>query len=168
MAAGGVRERLPDYLGRLYGYALSLTAAEDAARDLVQEASARALAARRVPTDEAAFRAWLFTIIRNLAIDGARSRKHESGAPAPEGEVWGFDDRRIEVLTVRQAMRRLSDEAREVIALVDVAGFTYREASQVLGVPIGTVMSRLSRARKALLSAIESSTVTPIRSRHAR
>lgn len=164
-------ERLSQYLPRLFGYAVSLTRDDDRARDLVQECALRALKARAVPSDEPAYRAWLFTILRNAASD-ARRRGRGEAAPfeqRPEAAaVWGFDDRTIATVTVRQGLSRLSDEAREIIALVDIVGFSYAEAAALLGVPIGTVMSRLSRARQTLLETIAQTSVRPLRARQRR
>lgn len=158
------RRRIEPYLSRLFGYALSLTQDREHARDLVQDCALRALAARRVPGDTAAFRAWLFRILRNAYLDGQRrgavqSAAADSEADSPADAIWRGDDRLISALTVRLGLAKLSPPHREVIALVDIGGFTYLEASAVLGVPLGTVMSRLSRARGALLAAIGESRV---------
>jgi RNA polymerase sigma-70 factor (ECF subfamily) len=165
--AGESHRRLSQYLPRLFGYAVSLTRDDDRARDLVQECALRALKARSVPVDEAAYRAWLFAILRNAAIDARRRRRDTSKPVDADSEiaVWGFDDSYIATVTVRQALRRISDDAREVIALVDIAGFSYAETAALLGVPAGTVMSRLSRARQTLLAAIAHTSVRPFRKR---
>jgi len=166
--ANEAHRRLSHYLPRLFGYAVSLIRDDDQARDLVQDCALRALKARSVPTDEAAYRAWLFAILRNAAID-ARRRRRGHVVPiepdVPAGPVWGFDDSTIATVTIRQALRRLSDEAREVIALVDIAGFSYAETASLLGVPAGTVMSRVSRARQMLLDVIARSSVRPLKLR---
>lgn len=166
-----VRARLAGYLTRLFGYAVTLTRDEDRARDLVQECALRALKAKSIPVDESAFRAWLFTIVRNAAIDAHRRARRDpeqtDHLPA-EGGVWGFDDSTIATVTVRQALRQLPVEAREVIALVDIAGFSYAETAEVLRVPIGTVMSRLSRARQGLLTVIDKAAIRPFRLRQGR
>jgi RNA polymerase sigma-70 factor (ECF subfamily) len=146
------------YLPRLFGYAVSLTLDRDAARDLVQDCALKALEARRVPADEPAFRAWLFTIVRNAFLDGRRRLDR-----SPEVEIedhddaafaGGHDDSLINAISVRVGMTRLSREHREILALIDVAGFSYGEAATVLDVPAGTVMSRVSRARRALLKSV--------------
>ncbi|MDX6749342.1 RNA polymerase sigma factor [Geminicoccaceae bacterium 1502E] len=154
------RERLEACLDRLYGYALSLTQDPEQARDLVQECAVKALAARRVPADQAACRAWLFRILRNAFIDSRRRPRlvalEEAGEDGPHSAdgVPLADERLINVLTVRTAMARLPEAHREVVALIDIGGLSYAEAAQVLGVAEGTVMSRLSRARAALLRLI--------------
>lgn len=157
-SARDARRRIEPYLSRLFGYAISLSQDREQARDLVQDCAVRACAAARVPGDEAAFRAWLFRILRNAFIDGQRQRDVAAAAIEPDPPVeaaWRGDDRMISVLTVRLGMEKLSPAHREVIALVDIGGFSYLEAGTILGVAMGTVMSRLSRARGALLEAID-------------
>lgn len=163
------RERLIAALPQLTAYALALVRGAERARDLVQDTALRALAARSVPREAAAFRTWLFAILRNVAIDGYRRDRLEDGELAPPPPPpWPVDDSRIAAITVRQGLAALTTEAREILVLVDVAGFTYAEAAELLGVPIGTVMSRLSRARAAMLTAIGETTVHPLRKRHGR
>jgi RNA polymerase sigma-70 factor (ECF subfamily) len=151
-------------LPRLVAFARAILADADTARDLVQEAAARALAARRVPEDEPAYRAWMFRIVRNAAIDEFR----RSRQPAPQDEqeapvdLWRFDDACIAKITVEQGLADLPANYREIIALIDIAGFRYSEAAEILDVPVGTIMSRISRARGALLAAIDASSVRPI------
>ncbi|MCB1487247.1 MAG: RNA polymerase sigma factor [Bauldia sp.] len=163
-----MRARIEAYLERLYGFAYALTQDPDAARDLVQECAVRALDAGRVPYDEPAYRAWLFRILRNAFIDRNRRSGKETGLepdidePDDRDAGWCGDSRIIDVLTVRFAVARLPSAHREIIALVDFVGLSYQEASEVLGVAQGTVMSRVSRARKALLAEMEAGNVTPI------
>jgi RNA polymerase sigma-70 factor (ECF subfamily) len=111
-----------------------------------------------VPDEAPALRAWLFRILRNVWIDQHRraavSRGLESEAAPREPEVWHFDDRLIDGLSLREALAQLDPLHREVVALIDIAGFRYREVAAILEVPLGTVMSRLSRARLALLEVI--------------
>jgi RNA polymerase sigma-70 factor (ECF subfamily) len=166
-----MHRRLSQYLPRLFGYAVSLTRNNDQARDLVQECALKALKARAVPTDEPAYRAWLFTILRNAAADLRRRRREVSpaiGGGAETTSIWNFDDSYIATVTVRQGLRRLSDDAREIIALIDIAGFSYAEAAAILGVPAGTVMSRLTRARQMLLQTIAQTSVRPLRTHRRR
>ncbi len=153
------RKKIEAYLGRLFGYAFSLTRSREDSQDLVQDCVLRALSARSVPGDEPAYRAWLFRILRNLWYDQIKRPKLvELGLPADDQltdtDVWSGDERRINALTVRLALSRLSLQQREVIALVDIVGLSYAEAARVLALPTGTVMSRLSRARRALLAIL--------------
>jgi RNA polymerase sigma-70 factor, ECF subfamily len=151
-------------LPRLVAFARAILADADAARDLVQEAAARALAARRVPEDEPAYRAWMFRIVRNAAIDEFRRNRQPAPEhePEPPVDLWRFDDACIAKITVEQGLAELPASYREIIALIDIAGFRYSEAAEILDVPVGTIMSRISRARGALLVAIDASSVRPI------
>jgi RNA polymerase sigma-70 factor, ECF subfamily len=155
-------------LPRLVAFARTIVGDREVARDLVQEAAARALGARQVPAEGPAYRAWMFQIVRNAALDELRRRRRHEAALRPENDVdlFGFDAARIAKLTVEQGLAAIEPSHREIIALIDIAGFSYAEAARLTGVPIGTVMSRLARARSALLAAIERSTVRPLRTRH--
>ncbi len=159
---------LPGLLQRLFAFARTIMGDGDAARDLVQEAAARALSAGRVPDDAAAYRAWMFRIVRNAALDELRRRRtHAANPPSVTSiDLWAYDNDRIAKITVEQGLATLPTAQREIIALIDIAGFSYAEAAELLGVPPGTVMSRVARARLALLAAIEVSTVRPMKSRH--
>ncbi len=153
------RRRIEAYLERLFGYAFSLTRNREDSADLVQDCALRALSARRAPRDEAAYRAWLFRILRNAWLDRLRRPKLEQqGLPSEEliadADVWAGDERRINTLTVRLGLAKLSTAQREIIALVDIVGLSYAETAEVLSLPRGTVMSRLSRARRALLEIL--------------
>lgn len=164
--ARDLHEGLTPLLPRLFAFARTMLGDADAARDLVQEAAARALAARRVPEDAPAYRAWMFRIVRNAALDELRRKREPAGeAPAPI-DLWRYDDVRIAKITVEQGLDALPPPQREIISLIDIAGFSYCEAAELLGVPVGTVMSRIARARGALLAAIETSTLRPLKSRH--
>lgn len=162
-----VERELRTCLPRLYGYALSLTGNPEAAQDLLQDCAVRAFAARSPPGDAAALRAWFFRILRNAWIDQHRRDRYEpmTEADAPAEQPWRCDAALVDAITVRQGLARLSPAYREVIALVDLAGFAYAEAARILDVPVGTVMSRLSRARQALLTAIADGNVRPLRAK---
>jgi RNA polymerase sigma-70 factor (ECF subfamily) len=159
---------LPALLHRLFAFARTIVADADTARDLVQEAAARALSAPRVPRDAPAYRAWMFQIVRNAALDELRRRRtiETADVAPPNPDLWYFDDARIAKITVEQGLANLPAAHREIIALIDIAGFSYGEAAELLGVPAGTIMSRVARARCALLAAIEASTVRTLKSHH--
>jgi RNA polymerase sigma-70 factor (ECF subfamily) len=159
---------LESLLPRLVAFARTLIGDADAARDLVQEAAARALGARRVPDERRAYRAWMFRIVRNAALDELRRARSKEATELPMAPVdlWRFDDARIAKITVEQGLASIEPIHREIIGLIDIAGFSYAEAAETIGVPVGTVMSRIVRARAALLAAIEASAVRPLRSSH--
>jgi RNA polymerase sigma-70 factor (ECF subfamily) len=138
--------------------------------DLVQECAARAISARRVPQDESAYRAWLFRILRNRFIDDCRRSRHAPEAlddpEADDGaatwqETWHGESALISSITVKMGLKRLPQIQRDIIALVDIAGLSYSEAAALLKIPEGTVMSRLSRARRILLGYIATDNVHP-------
>jgi RNA polymerase sigma-70 factor (ECF subfamily) len=156
--------RIEAYLPRLYGYALSLAGDHHQAEDLVQECALRALTAKNTPGDEPAYRSWLFRILRNAFLDRIRREKTAALAAddvnfAPEMEFWQGDERFITILAVKLQMAKLPRRHREIVALIDIVGLSYAEAAQFLDVPAGTVMSRISRARRMLLEAIGSSNI---------
>ena len=107
------------------------------------------------------FDSWLFRICRTVWIDQMRSRTRKAAfeAPPEAGEGVGHDpraatDAAIDLNRAMAAMQRLPDEQREVVALILIDGFGYREAAEILGQPIGTVSSRLVRGRQALLAML--------------
>lgn len=166
MSAKKNRRRVEDYVSRLHGYAVSLSGDNHDAHDLVQETALKVLRASRIPEDEPAFRAWLFVILRNSWLDLARRRGRRPEVSGTESdyehigaEPWKHDDSLISTLTVKLSLAKLSVDHRDVLGLVDVSGFTYTEAADILGVPEGTVMSRVARARTALLKQIEAGNI---------
>lgn len=159
--------RIEAYLDRLYGYALSLTHHQELARDLVQICALKALAAKQVPLDEPAYRAWLFKILRNSYRDERRRERRDTvsldqltnergldGNVVPLQLGISGDDALFDQLTLQSAMKRLSHDHNEVLSLVDMIGFSYRETAALLNVPVGTIMSRISRARQVLLQEL--------------
>jgi RNA polymerase sigma-70 factor (ECF subfamily) len=161
--------RFAPYQQRLFGFAVAMTGDRDRARDLLHDCVARAAAARERPADEPAFRAWLFTIMRNLWIDQLRAEERRSRAAETLSDAMALmpvslESMVVETFAVRQAFELLSHDHREVLALVDISGFSYQEAADLLSVPRGTVMSRISRARQALagLLADDGSNVVPL------
>lgn len=152
---------LPALLPRLrrFAHALSRNAAD--ADDLTQATVERALRSREQWQPGTRLDSWLYRIMRNLWIDTARSRsrreRHE--APEEEAESVGEDPREamdasLEVKRAMAALEQLPDEQREVVALILIEGFGYREVSEMLDLPIGTVSSRLVRGRTALLTML--------------
>ena len=144
---------------RRFAHALSRDGAD--ADDLTQMTIERALQARRQWQPGTRLDSWLYRIMRNLWIDTARSRARKSKLEAPPeaADSVGVDPRpgieaSVDLARVMAAMDRLPDEQREVLALILVEGFGYRETAEMLGLPIGTVSSRLVRGRTALLDMV--------------
>jgi RNA polymerase sigma-70 factor (ECF subfamily) len=150
------REELSALLPRLRRFALSLTADADRADDLVQAGCERALARQQQWQPGTRLDSWMYKIMQNLWIDQLRAKSEIVPAEPEEIEqVPGRDfNRGIEAqLTLEQvmaAMQKLPPQMRSVLALVCIEDLSYREAADTLGVPIGTVMSRLARARLEL------------------
>lgn len=148
-----VRELLVAALPRLRRFARALARDAQDADDLVQLAIERALLRFEQWRPDSKFEHWMFGVIRNAWIDEVRSRSRRGRLFAPEeaGENVGDDsDVPGSGLAVQQAMARLPEEQRLAVALVLVEGLSYREAADALGVPIGTLTSRLARGREAL------------------
>lgn len=141
-------------LPRMRRFARSITFHREDADDLVQVAMERALGRSEQYTEGTRLDSWLFRIIRNAWIDEVRSRVRRDAvfAPEEEGEHVGHDGAAAlqQRLAVQKAMSLLSEEHRMVIGLVLVDGLPYKEAAAVLEIPIGTLTSRLARARDAL------------------
>ncbi|MEO0918527.1 MAG: RNA polymerase sigma factor, partial [Pseudomonadota bacterium] len=138
-------------------YATAICASSDDAEDLVQDAIERALRAENRPTVLDELRPWMFRVIRNLHYDELRKRRVRREYLAVEkrlSDEAGTSDAARDIL-IRMAFERLPPEMREVLCLVDIMGLKYAEAADVMNVANGTVMSRISRARKALLSLLE-------------
>jgi RNA polymerase sigma-70 factor (ECF subfamily) len=154
-------DALGEMLPRLRRFAFSLSRSAADADDLASLAVERGLRSRAQFTPGTRLDSWLFRITRNLWIDEVRSRQRKATweAPSEEGEQVGFDgvaaiEHSAELATVMAAMSMLPDEQREVVALIMIEGLGYREAAELLGVPIGTVSSRLVRGRNALLDTL--------------
>lgn len=157
MAPGlpGTHEILPSLLPALRAFLRRFMRNKVEVHDIAQEAALRALGAKDVPSSRVAYRVWLFQIARNAAIDAHRRQAlTETAEPAPAPGHWASERALITAIAVRQGLMRISPEHRDILLLVDVEGLTYKEAGRHLGIPEGTVMSRVSRARAALLGVI--------------
>jgi RNA polymerase sigma-70 factor (ECF subfamily) len=141
---------------RRFAHALSRNAAD--ADDLTQGTIERALRSRSQWQSGTSLDSWLYRIMRNLWIDTvrARGRREDLHAPVEEAERVGDDPRtaieaKIDLSKAMASMQCLPDEQREVVALILIEGFSYQECSEILGIPMGTVSSRLVRGRTTLL-----------------
>ena len=144
-------------LPRMRRFAHSLSRDPADADDLTQATVERALRSRAQWEPGTRLDSWLYRIMRNLWIDTvrSRSRKEDLHSPVEEAERIGEDPREaieasIELGKAMAAMQRLPDEQREIVSLILIEGLGYRECSDILGLPIGTVASRLARGRTAL------------------
>jgi RNA polymerase sigma-70 factor (ECF subfamily) len=149
-----IHEQIVALLPRLRRFARNLARNPHDADDVVQIAVERALTRLDQWRSDARLDSWMFKIVRNAWIDELRSRGRRDKVflAAEAGENVGTDSmaRETDLLAVQSAMARLPQEQREAVGLVLVEGLPYREAADVLDVPIGTLTSRLARGREAL------------------
>jgi RNA polymerase sigma-70 factor, ECF subfamily len=148
------------HLGVLRRYALVLTRDGDQAEDLVQEALLRAIAGAATWLPGADLRPWLLSIVHNTHVSRRRRRLVEAAGAAELAAAGGaavappVQLHRVELAQTVAALWGLPDDQREVLALVAIDGLSYKDAAEILGVPLGTLMSRLARARAALRRAV--------------
>lgn len=150
----GVRGQIITLLPRLRRFARTLARSPHDADDLTQITVERALTRLDQWRPDSRLESWMFGIMKNAWIDEARSRGRRSRLFAPEesGENVGdaSSEAHIHALTIQDAMARLPEEQRLAVALVLVEGLSYKEAAEIMEVPVGTLTSRLARGREAL------------------
>jgi RNA polymerase sigma-70 factor (ECF subfamily) len=154
-------EQLVATLPRLRRFARGLAGTVALADDLVQSACERALSRRHQYQEGTRFDSWMFRIVQTIWIDQLRSREVRKEEAEIEEDKVGTDEpmrraeARLALEEVRRAASRLPPEQRTALMLVTVDGFSYKEAAEIAGVPVGTIMSRLARARIALTAILE-------------
>lgn len=158
---------LEQQIPALRRYAYALTRDHDAADDLVQDCLERALSRWLLRRSSGDLSAWLFAILRNLYIDSYRTRQRR-GVHAPiEGAltvaVTTDQEGALDARDALAALDHLSEDQKTILLLIGVEDFSYEEASRILGIPLGTVMSRLSRARQRLRTVMETGRSTFLR-----
>ena len=158
MAADDRATLLEPQLPALRRYAYGLVREHDAADDLVQDCLERALSRWYLRRSDGDLRAWLFTILRNLYINSYRTRQRRGASAHLDqavSQATPDPEARIEARDALAALDQLSEEHKSLLLLIGVEDFSYEEAAKVLGIPIGTVMSRLSRARQRFRTIVE-------------
>ncbi|HWH82895.1 MAG TPA: sigma-70 family RNA polymerase sigma factor [Burkholderiaceae bacterium] len=149
-----VRTQIAVLLPRLRRFGRTLARTREDADDLVQMAIEKALTRTDQWTPGTRLDSWMFRIMQTTWIDEvrARDRRGQTFVPEEEGEHVGVGshDAQIDAIAVRKAVARLGDDQRAVVGLVLVEGLSYQEAAEVLGIPVGTLTSRLARARESL------------------
>jgi RNA polymerase sigma-70 factor, ECF subfamily len=153
-----LQTRILELLPKLRRFARSLTRNVHDADDLLQSALERALAHLDQWQADTRLDSWLYTIVRHAWIDELRSRARREHTFADAGQVEAVPDRRGDAsgtLAVDQAMACLPAEQRIAVALVLIEGLPYKEAAQIIGIPMGTLTSRLARGRQALQQLLE-------------
>ncbi len=155
------RAQLAAELPHLRRFSRALVGDAALADDLVQDCVERALIKNHLYDPARPLRAWLYAVLRNLFISGLRRDRRSAvvktvdDLTGSEGSVPPNQEERLSVALIAEALDRLPQEQREVIVLVALEDMSYRDAAEIAGVPIGTVMSRLSRARAALQRILE-------------
>jgi RNA polymerase sigma-70 factor, ECF subfamily len=149
-----LRDELLRTLPHLRAFAISLSGSVDRADDLVQETLARALANVDRFQPGTCLQAWLFTILRNLFHTEFRKRRREvedpDGIMASRLSVMPNQTGRLEFQDLRAALAKLPADQREALLLVSAEGFSYEETAQITGAQLGTIKSRVNRARTRL------------------
>ncbi|MBG9327781.1 sigma-70 family RNA polymerase sigma factor [Corynebacterium belfantii] len=166
------RDALP-LLDQLYGGALRMTRNPADAEDLVQETYAKAYQAFNSFSEGTNLKAWLYRIMTNTYINSYRKKKRQPTQQSSEDvtdhqllatsshESVGLESAEVEALKnlpnqrIAQAMNDLSEDYRMVVYYADVEGLAYKEIAEIMGTPLGTVMSRLHRGRKQLREALK-------------
>jgi len=147
---------LTDHIPSLRRYARALTGDAWMADDLVQDTLERACSKWRLWVVGSDLRAWLFTLMHNIFINQARRSMRQAAAGATvnaddvEGEMVAPDAGTAQALDLQRCLLRLPEDQRVVLLLVSLEDLSYEEVAKITGVPVGTVMSRLSRARSRL------------------
>lgn len=159
------KQQMLDHLPRLRRFAYALAGDRDRGDDLVQDTLVRALTYIDQWQEGTRLDSWMFKIAQNLWFDRARvsAVRGETADIESVPEIIASDGRevtesRLTLDVVMKGIAQLPDNQRALVALVCVDGLSYKEAASVLDIPIGTVMSRLARARQHLLACIEGST----------
>lgn len=155
IALTSFEERLIAEIPALRRYGRVLCREREAAEDLLQDCVERALRRRHLWRRPGNFRAWLFRIMHNIHANDVRWRARRPRAIAFEQEHERAEapvqEMRLEIGQTLAAFEQLSDDQRQLLVLIAIEGFSYREAARILSLPEGTVMSRMSRARERLL-----------------
>ncbi|HEV8054893.1 MAG TPA: sigma-70 family RNA polymerase sigma factor [Nocardioidaceae bacterium] len=160
------RDALP-FLDQLYGAAMRMTRNPQDAEDLVQESFAKAFASFHQFRPGTNLKAWLYRILTNTFINSYRKKQRQPQQMTEEIEDWqlaraeshtssGLKSAEAQALEhlpdsdVKDALQRIPDDFRMAVYLADVEGFAYKEIAEIMGTPVGTVMSRLHRGRRML------------------
>jgi len=163
--ASEASSHLVGHIPDLRRYARALTGDAWAADDLVQDTLERACARWQLWAAGSDLRAWLFTLMHNLFVDGARRAGRQQGQRVDvedaANELVAPASGIEQALDLQRCLLRLPDDQREVLLLVSLQDLGYEDVARITGVPVGTVMSRLSRARSRLRELMEGPRAAP-------
>ena len=154
MAMNTFRDNVEAMIPALRRYARALTRDADIADDLVQDTLVRALRSERLFIG-GDLRSWLYTILTNLNRNRRRSLARKPSFAPLQDTAAGASGTEAEGRDIARALATLVEDQRAVLLLVTLEGLSYREIADIQGVPIGTVMSRLARARAHMKAALE-------------
>ncbi|MQW86801.1 RNA polymerase sigma factor [Sinorhizobium saheli] len=158
------RRDLVSMLPKLRRFAMTLTRNANDADDLVQEACERAIARSHLWSGEGRLESWIYAMTRNLWVDEVRKRKVRGGGgmvdifEQDELNTEAAAEKAVYASQVQKMILSMPEGLASVFLLVNVEGYSYREAAEILGIPIGTVMSRLSTARLRLAAMLSENT----------
>ena len=166
MTEPAVSDQLLRHVGGLRRYAFALTGGQQEAEDLVQDTLLRAIAAADRFRRDGNLRAWLFSIMHNTFVSGVRRRvpplveMNDEIAATPGGQAQLI---KLELRDALSALARLPEPQRAALSLIALEDFSYEEAARVLDIPLGTLMSRLARAREAVRQMMRDEPRRPLR-----
>ncbi len=169
MATANFRNDLVKELPYLRRFARGLCGDASLADDLVQDCVERALTKSHLYDPARPLRAWLYAVLRNIFVSNWRRNAKFVGAKTVddlvgfEGSVAPEQDSNFSVAVITEALDTLPTQQREVLVLISLEEMSYKDASEIIGVPIGTIMSRLSRARAHLENILEKRGTTVLR-----
>ena len=155
------KEEIVEHLSAMRAFAMSLTRNSALADDMVQDALVKAWSKIDSYQEGTNMRAWLFTILRNTYYSHHRKARREvadvDGEMAASLSQKPDHDGRLQMRDFNRAFDRLNDEQREALILVGAGGFSYEEAAETCGVAVGTIKSRVNRARRQLVEMLQMS-----------
>ena len=159
MATFNLRAEMMQHLPHLRAFARTLTGNRERADDLVQDTIIRALNAEEQFIAGTNLKAWMMTILRNHYINGLRRMRLEGDSiehvPDAVLATPPVQDNKVELQEVSEALMKMSPEHREVLILISATGLSYEETAEICGCAVGTVKSRLNRARIELKKLVE-------------
>lgn len=160
MSDTSFEQKVLELLPRMRRFAIGLAGSPSDGDDLCQMTIERALSRRQQWQEGTRLDSWMYRIMRNIFIDEARAgaRRGETFVDEEAGMAIGSEgsqEAQVELSMVDRAMTKLPDDQREAVLLVMVEGYSYKEAAEIVGCPVGTLNSRLVRGRDALLAMLE-------------
>lgn len=151
-------QKIEECIPALRRYANALLHDPVEADDLVQDCLERALRKRLLWRPKSAMRPWLFTILHNIYVNNVRKNIRQPSMESLDQSLMQFTgllDAEMLMDDIEKSINQLTDNQKKVLLLVSLEGFSYKEVSKILNIPLGTVMSRLSRAREIVKKGME-------------